>query len=250
MLPANLREKLFQVQEELASSLRTLGLTEPISPLVIPSRHGKHFEGVRLDAGADLLNHYQFQWCRMREASDINYHLAEQADKAIASVESYINRQHHLVSTLTTNLSSVSLMMIQLQKITESMSVTEATLKKTEEHLALLEDLVKDSQLESEIKEHDKKFVLLQDQKFAELESLKNHLAATHLQKVREYESKQVLKAKERQAIFEQAFETEIQQYKQSGIIPRMSQSNRQTTSLEEIVVEDDPSSLNQFLDE
>jgi hypothetical protein len=59
------------------NSLRTLGLTEPISPLVIPSRHGKHFEGVRLDAGADLLNHYQFQWCRMREASDINYHLAE-----------------------------------------------------------------------------------------------------------------------------------------------------------------------------
>lgn len=47
-------------------------------------------------------------------------------------------------------------------------------MKKTEEHLALLEDLVKDSQLESEIKEHDKKFVLLQDQKFAELESLKS----------------------------------------------------------------------------
>ena len=58
-------------------SLRTLVLAEPSSPLVIPSRHGKHFEGIRLDAGADLLNHYQFQWCRIREASDINYHLAE-----------------------------------------------------------------------------------------------------------------------------------------------------------------------------
>ena len=58
--------------------MRTLGLAEPSSPSVIhPLRHGKHFEGVRLDAGADLLNHYQVQWCRMREASDINYHLAE-----------------------------------------------------------------------------------------------------------------------------------------------------------------------------
>ncbi len=47
-------------------------------------------------------------------------------------------------------------------------------MKKTEEHLGLLEDLVKDSQLESEMKEHDKKFALLQDQKFAELESLKS----------------------------------------------------------------------------
>ena len=109
--------------------------------------------------------------------------------------------------------------------------------------MALLEDLVKDSQLESEIQERDKKFSLLQDQKLAELESFKSkfnhtnvmlelegiiymyyesldHLAAVHLQKVREFESKQALKAKERQAIFEQAFETEILQYKQSGIIP------------------------------
>ena len=55
-----------------------LVLAEPISsPLTIPSRHGKYFEGIRLDAGADLLNYYQFQWCRMREASDKNYHLAE-----------------------------------------------------------------------------------------------------------------------------------------------------------------------------
>jgi hypothetical protein len=37
------------------------------------------------------------------------------------------------------------------------------------------------------------------------------------------------LKAKERQAIFEQAFETEIQQYKQSGIIP--SNSDLQSAS-------------------
>ena len=54
------------------------------------------------------------------------------------------------------------------------LGVTEASLKKTEENLALLEVLVKDSQLESEMKDQDKKFALLQDQKFAELESLKS----------------------------------------------------------------------------
>ena len=47
-------------------------------------------------------------------------------------------------------------------------------MKKTEEQLTLLEDLVKDCQLDYEIKEHDKKFSLIQDQKFAELESLKS----------------------------------------------------------------------------
>lgn len=47
-------------------------------------------------------------------------------------------------------------------------------MKKTEEQLALFEDMVKDTQLEIEIKEQDKKFALLQDRKFAELDSLKS----------------------------------------------------------------------------
>lgn len=55
------------------------------------------------------------------------------------------------------------------------------------------------------------------------LRASKGNLVAQHLQKVREYESKQIFKAKERQAIFEQAFETEIRQYKESGIIPSKS---------------------------
>lgn len=54
-----------------------------------------------------------------------------------------------------------------------------------------------------------------------------DQLAAEHLQNVKDYESKKLLKAKERQAIFEEAFETEIKQYKESGIIP----SNVQFTS-------------------
>lgn len=41
----------------------------------------KNFDGIRLDAGADILNHYQFQWCRIREATDQNYKLAEVKNK-------------------------------------------------------------------------------------------------------------------------------------------------------------------------
>lgn len=89
------------------------------------------------------------------------------------------------------------------------------------------------------------------------------------MHKVKDYELKQLSKAKERQAIFEEAFETEIKQYKEFGTIPSktllvlkystnfhkflnkgLSLSNRQTISLEEITVDDDPSSLNEFLDE
>ena len=41
-----------------------------------------------------------------------------------------------------------------------------------------------------------------------------------HLMKVKEIEAEQMNKALERQAIFEEAFHTEIQYYKESGTIP------------------------------
>lgn len=50
-----------------------------------------------------------------------------------------------------------------------------------------------------------------------------DQLAAEYEQKAKEHEVKQFIKAKERQAIFEEAFETEIQQYKESGVIPSIT---------------------------
>jgi hypothetical protein len=115
-------------------------------------------------------------------------------------------------------------------------------------------------------------------------------LAFEHAMKVKEYEVKQMIKAKERQAVFEQVFEADIQQYKTSGILPSkwdivVFETNFQvnystqhsyvlnpttsirnfsfkllpepdlprsgTTSLEEVVVEDvDSSALDQFLND
>lgn len=47
-----------------------------------------------------------------------------------------------------------------------------------------------------------------------------DQLASEHMLKIKEHEVKQIMRAQERQAIFGEAFETEIRQYKQSGIIP------------------------------
>ena len=123
-------------------SLRTLVLSsDSTSSLVTSSRKSRYLDGIRLDAGADLLNHYQFHWCRMREASERNYKLADvfcfccniffsifllkidlqEADKAISCVAAYVNCQHLLVTSLTNNLSSISQMTEQLQKLTHSL---------------------------------------------------------------------------------------------------------------------------------
>ena len=58
-------------------SIRTLVLAEPGSPLAVTSKQNKNYEGIHLDAGADLLNYYQFHWCRIREASEHNFRLAD-----------------------------------------------------------------------------------------------------------------------------------------------------------------------------
>ncbi len=53
-------------------------------------------------------------------------------------------------------------------------AVTKKVLSETEQQLTFLEDLAKDAHLHFELKENDKKFALLQEQKFAELEKLKS----------------------------------------------------------------------------
>lgn len=112
--------------------------------------------------------------------------------KTVLAVESYITEQHKLASALTNNLASVSLMMNQLQKITDSLgknksqkkttfsyfdiylATTEKVFSETEQQLAILEDLMKDVHLEDEIKEYDTKLACLQEQKFEDLQKLKS----------------------------------------------------------------------------
>jgi len=195
-------------------------LAEPSSPLALSTKNGKNFEGIHLDAGADLLNYYQFHWCRMREASEHNFRLAEETDKSIRSISSYIQQQHSCMSALMKDLSSIPQMTCQLQKIMTSMATTEKLVLETESQLLILEDLVKDAEFEKEVKEYECNAALLHEQKLTSLEDLQTQLAMEHLMKVKEIEAEQMNKALERQAIFEEAFHTEIQYYKESGTIP------------------------------
>ena len=119
--------------------------------------------------------------------------------------------------------------------------MTENLFADTEKQLEILEDHIKDVTLEKQIKDYSNKMVLLQKEKYAGLDRLKgikdqnnqkiklptyqlycisvDQLALEHVKQIKENEIKQMLIAKERSIIFEEAFESEIQQYKQSGVI-------------------------------
>lgn len=71
-------------------------MAEPSSPLGVTAKYGKNFEGIHLDAGADLLNYYQFHWCRIREASEHNFRLADVQN--ISSIAVLIIHPQHLYS--------------------------------------------------------------------------------------------------------------------------------------------------------
>jgi len=249
MFPAVFRDKLQQVQQELTSSIRTLVLAEPSSPSAVTSKNGKNFEGIHLDAGADLLNYYQFHWCRIREASEHNFRLADATDKTISAISSHVQQQHSCISTLSKNLSFVPQMTNQLQKIIKSMATTEKLIRETESQLLVLEDVLKEEDFEKRVKEYECNASLLREEKLASLENLQTQLAMEHLVKVKELETEQRNKALERQAIFEEAFHSEIQYYKESGTIPKLDLPRAQTSTLEEYVFEDD-SSLARFLEE
>jgi len=146
-------------------------------------------------------------------------------------------------------MSSIPQMTSQIQKIIKSMDTTEKLICETEKQLLILEDLVKEADFEKRVKEYECKASLLREEKMTSMENLQTQLAMEHLVKVKELEAEQRNKALERQAIFEEAFHSEIQYYKESGTIPKLDLPRTHSATLEEYVVEDD-SSLAKFLEE
>jgi len=171
MFPAILRDKLMQVQEELSTSLRSLVLVADGSSQAAPKKTDR-LDEVHLNAGADLLNRYQFHWCRIREASERNYRLAQESDTAIQEVAAYVARQNQLVAELQQGLAGLRRTDQQLRELTSRLVDTGAQLQQTESQLALLEDLLDESALQRRMAECRTDARLLEQRKMADLQRL------------------------------------------------------------------------------
>lgn len=205
----NLKEKIISVG-------RNVKLFSEAKPVV-----QSNFLNVNLNAGAQILNHYQQQWEEVHELneenaknSDILANMIEEMHKKVSNDHRSVSDISYLLSNGTQSLSeSVTNCVTQLEDLNQSFESVEKDLLK-------LENLIEILELQERELEHRFQLALYKEKKLANLENLRVELTEKHTQSVMEHEKKQKHTLQERQKAFQEAFQTDLQLYKEAGTLP------------------------------
>ena len=204
-----------------------------------------------MNAGSDLLNHYQNQWHELHGKNEQNANLAMQLAKSINQIDSETKKHHAIMSEFLYQLSTLP----QIEKTISSIENELVKLKhqffQIEQKLTLLE-IDKQKQDFDKIKlDHQYQLAVYKEKRASEFETVKVRLALDHTKKVQEYEQQQQSILKERQEAFQAAFEEELNYYKTQGKIEK-KEVKFDSPKIEEIIVADEAeeAALAKFLED
>lgn len=204
-----------------------------------------------MNAGSDLLNHYQNQWHELHGKNEQNANLAMQLAKSINQIDSETKKHHAIMSEFLYQLSTLP----QIEKTISSIENELVKLKhqfvQIEQKLTLLE-IDKQKEDFNKIKlDHQYQLAVYKEKRASEFETVKVRLALDHTKKVQEYEQQQQSILKERQEAFQAAFEEELNYYKTQGKIEK-KQVKFDSPKIEEIVIADEAeeAALAKFLED
>lgn len=238
-----LRNKFQTVQEGISASIRGLTVIEnPKQKKCIKTRH------VNLDAGADLLHHFQLQWNELHELAEENAMKAQQVDTLVTNIYQKLEHEWDSITCLNNTLAIIPKINNGIQNLMDQIGTLEEMFEEVEGALYQLEDLNEMLDLQSRQLDHRFQLALYKEKKLSELNSVKAKLANEHIERVSKHEQKQQLMLKERQETFEEVFKGELEAYKATGCIPKIS-TTQEGPSLDEIVLDVDSKMFDEFLE-
>lgn len=247
----NLRDKILNVQHDLSASFRNLATGEGQAS----KSKKQNYKGISLNAGADLLHHYQQLWAELHENDATNAKKAEEVDTTLGNLHSYCFEHLSLIRQLNTQFAALPQLQTSILDLMGKIGELEGVFEEVEDALMNLEDVIEIQELQERQLDHRFQLAMYKEKKLADFEDMKVKLGEEHALKVLQYEKKQEAILKERQNIFQEAFEEEIQEYKVHGIKElrkRISSTSsaEASVSLEDIDLGDDVSALDEFLGE
>lgn len=168
---------------------------------------------VNLYAGCDLLEYFHHQWRKLHQSNLDNQKLAEQAADELHQVEQYTNDMCRAMQKLNDELSNLDGMHQQLSSIEAELGRTFHYLDKLSEAVGVLQ--CEQAQLEAEQQKQEAQARLDKT-----IENRTRQLDDYRRQLLTEHEENERRMLKERETVFQQAFEEELQLYKEKGQLP------------------------------
>ncbi|KAK3589110.1 hypothetical protein CHS0354_017452 [Potamilus streckersoni] len=249
----NIKGTLQSVQQDLSAGLGLFSSSKDKSAV----RSSSHYLSapsprVNFEAGADLLNKYQNVWKELHKYCEENGKKAEDVDIQIGSLYIQYDRSLEVFSKLHEELANLPVMLQKLQEVTDTLAQVEEEYDKVEVALIRLQNVCEEEELQKAKISHDLQLKAYREKRFKELNKVKVQIAKEHVQKVQAFEKKHQTQLKERQVVFQEVFEHDIEQYKKHGKIERLPSTpeSEKKLDLEDFVPDDNDGALEEFFED
>lgn len=246
----NLRDKILNVQHDLSASFRNLASGDVQS---VRNKKHNNYKNISLNAGADLLHHYQQLWKELHDNDARNAKKAEEVDALLGNLHSYCFDHLTMVRQLNTQFAALPQLQTSILDLMGKIGELEGVFEEVEDALMNLEDVIEIQELQERQLDHRFQLAMYKEKKLADFEDMKVKLGKEHAHKLFEHEKKQDAYLRERQNTFQEAFEEEIQQYKVHGELRKRissTSSAEASISLEDIDLGEDATVLDDFFDD
>ncbi|KMZ00454.1 dysbindin protein homolog isoform X1 [Drosophila simulans] len=202
-------------------------------------------------AGCSLLAKYEDDWQQIHGANEENAEKAAQIANQISGIQNQASHQRRIMSELNSSLAGIPTLITQLQASSKVLNSLEEMGQQLEIELEKLEDLCEECELQEFILEQQFQLSRHKQKKLNELEQYRQQIAQKHQTKIKDQEQTLLKLQRERQAVFDDAFREDMEEYKQHGQLTKI-QTTSNKLALEEVVLEanevETKDALEQFL--
>lgn len=235
---------LSNIKEKIRNVTKTVKILQNEEQILSP-----HI-GINLNAGSELLTIFQNNWEEIHKNTESNAQQAEKLYNDLKQIQKCIEKEGKNLECIVNILKSSSFV-TSIKNLPQQINNIYNECEKVERSLLALEDIMNESEFNNLKATHSNNLQEYQNKQEVKLNKLKEQLDSKQ-EKVNE---KKLLlhqnEMKERQKVFEEAFNHDIELYKALGEIPKIKlEKKHQSAILDEIPIDFDENELNKFLED
>ncbi|XP_077455216.1 dysbindin-A-like isoform X3 [Stigmatopora argus] len=245
----NFRERLHMVQQDLTTGLKTLG--EKSKESKSSRRKSRYEENLyHCGAGLDILSSYEENWFLLHKKTKDCAQVAEAVDGEVVMLSAHWEKSRSALTKLQEQLQSLPTFISELDTITASIAHLEGDFEELESRLIYLETLCHQCEQQTLKQQHFDQLEIYKKKKRREFEALEVELNGKHAQKVAKLEQARQQKLKERQKVFEEAFNKDLEIYRSTGYLHHKEATDTDGVVLDQVTITNlsDQEALDDFL--
>ncbi|XP_059195980.1 dysbindin-A-like [Centropristis striata] len=231
----NFRERLHMVQQDFTTGFKTLGDKSKDTKIRRRSRFEESLP--HFSAGLDILSRYEESWFLLHKRTKDCAQTAEAVDGDIVMLSAHWERRRAALTQLQEQLQSLPTFISELDAITANIAHLEGDFEEMESRLVYLETLCSQCEQQTSKQHHINQLEVYKKKKRKELEVLEVELNSEHALKAAELEQAMQQKLKERQKVYEEAFNQDIEQYLSTGYLQHREPTEADVLILDQMTV-------------